>query len=297
MKFDKPACTTEEHCTILKQRGLVVEDPESLRISLDQIGYYRLTGYMYPFQFREGNHLFKENVTFQIIENHYRFDKRFRLLLIEVIEQIEIAIRAKICNTMCLKYGAHWYLMKDLFINNDFHDNFITEIEKHCNESSEVFIKKYLNTYSDPALPPAWMMMETITFRKMAVLYKNLKDTEEKKLIANSYALAVNIFESWLQSLNFVRNCCAHHLRLWNRRLPIKPVIPRRKNNRFLKEVTEATDQQMYGILSCILFLLKTINPNSDFKLRLKKLFEDHPSVNIAYMGFVGEWKSEDIWL
>lgn len=297
MKFEKPACTTQQHCLILKERGLIVEDLEKLQTSLDQIGYYRLTGYMYPFQSKEGNHLFKDNVTFQIIEEHYCFDKQFRLLLIDAIEQIEIAVRSKICNIMCLRYGAHWYLDKSLFTDHNFHDGFVREVTKHCIESSEVFIKKYLSTYTNPVLPPTWMVMETISFRKMAMLYRCLKDTNEKKAIAGSFSVVVNIFESWLLSLNYVRNCCAHHLRLWNRKLPVRPIVPRRKNNRFLKDITEATDQQMYGILSCILFLLKTINPTSDFKSRLKKLFEDHPSVNIAYMGFAGEWESEEIWL
>lgn len=111
------------------------------------------------------------------------------------------------------------------------------------------------------------------------MLYRCLKDTDEKKAIAGSFSVVVNIFESWLLSLNYVRNCCAYHLRLWNRKLPIRPIVPRRKNNRFLKEISESTDQQMYGMLSCILFLLNTINPQSDFKQNLKGLFKDHPTL------------------
>jgi len=296
MRFEKPACTTERHCEILRERGLIIEDAEKAKRYLDQIGYYRLTGYMYPFQSRDGDHQFKNDITFQLIVEHYLFDKKLRLLLLDAIERIEISIRSKICNVMCLAYGAHWYMDRNLFVDQSFHSNFILEIKKNCAESSELFIRKYASIYTEPELPPAWMIMETISFRKMAMLYRSLRDTDEKKAIARSYSVVVNIFESWLLSLNFVRNCCAHHLRLWNRRLPVRPIIPKRKNNRFLENITEETDRQLYGILSCMLFLLHPINANSRFKDELIGLFKNYPTVNISYMGFQEGWESEKIW-
>ena len=33
---------------------------------------------------------------------------------------------------------------------------------------------------------------------------------------------------SWLHVMSFLRNICAHHARLWNRELEIRPLIPRK---------------------------------------------------------------------
>lgn len=73
------------------------------------------------------------------------------------------------------------------------------------------------------------MVFEIFTFGQIASLFENLKDTEEKKLIAAEYGTVVPILESWLKSINYIRNCCAHHSRLWNRKIPLKPLIPERK--------------------------------------------------------------------
>ena len=73
--FNKPAQTTEQLCNKLIERGLVVKDPAQLMLYLKNVGYYRLTGYIYPFQLADRSHNFKEDVDFELIEEHYQFDK------------------------------------------------------------------------------------------------------------------------------------------------------------------------------------------------------------------------------
>ena len=34
------------------------------------------------------------------------------------------------------------------------------------------------------------------------------------------------VFASWLRSLNYLRNVCAHHSRLWNRNIVDQPRLP-----------------------------------------------------------------------
>ena len=176
------------------------------------------------------------------------------------------------------------------------HAEFVRNIESYCKDASETFIKSYNSKYDDPKSPPSWMVMETLTFGKLTSLYENLKDNDEKKLIAKQYKVVVPLFQSWLKSINFIRNASAHHSRLWNRRIPIKPAIPSRKNNRFLTHIDSETDKRLYGVLSCMLFLINNISPKSKFKERLLALFIEHSSVNIEYMGFHHKWKEEEIW-
>ena len=85
MDFHKPAQNSEEHYELLLKRGLVIKDKEEFYHYLDHIGYYRLTGYMYPFQAKDGSHKFKPGTDFNSIVNHYIFDRKLRLLLLDAI--------------------------------------------------------------------------------------------------------------------------------------------------------------------------------------------------------------------
>lgn len=250
---------------------------------------------MYPFQIDE-KHIFKKGVNFDTILNHYLFDKKLRLLLMDYIERIEVSFRANICNIMSLEFGPHWYLNSDLFYDENLHQELVKNIKEYCKGASETFIKSYNSKYDNPECPPSWMVLETLTFGSLASLFENLKDNDQKKEIAQTYNVVVPLFQSWLKSINFIRNACAHHSRLWNRRIPLKPTIPRRKGNKFLIYIDDETDKSLYGILSCMLFVINSISPKSKFKERLKGLFSEYSEVNILYMGFHDKWKEEDIW-
>ena len=49
-----------------------------------------------------------------------------------------------------------------------------------------------------------------------------------KRKIAFEYGIPDSHFASWMHALSYVRNVCAHHKRLWNRQLQIKPQFPSR---------------------------------------------------------------------
>ncbi len=295
-EFTKSPKTTAEHLELLIERGLQISNEDRLIKYLNHIGYYRLSGYMYPFQVSDGSHKFKDATSFDKVLNHYIFDKKLRLLLLDYIERIEVSFRANICNSFSLQFGSHWFLDSNLFNNSSYHTDLISKVRNYCSDASEIFIKSYNQKYDFPDCPPAWMVMETLTFGNLASMYENLKDNDQKKSVAESYNTVVPLFESWLKSINFIRNSCAHHSRLWNRRIPLKPKIPTRKGKRFLEQIDENTDKNLFGILSCMLFILNSISPNSQFKNRLKALFEEFPDVNIRHMGFHENWEQEAIW-
>lgn len=296
MKFSKPPKNSEELFDILIERGLLIEDPARFHKYMKTIGYYRLTGYMYPLQLSAGNHGFKDRTTFSFILDHYKFDKQLRILLLNEIEKIEIAFRSIVCNTYALWHGAHWYMNREHFNDGKRHEVLIRDISEYCRDTSDLFIKNYNFKYTEPTLPAAWMIFEILTFGQLASLYENLKDTEEKKLIAKEFGTQVAIFQSWIKSINYVRNCCAHHSRIWNKKIPLKPMIPQRKANRFLKQIDEETNKRLFGIISCMLYLSNKVSPGSNFKGRIKELFLLYPEINKGYMGFHREWELESIW-
>lgn len=92
--FTKRFESSENFVNLLESRGLQICDRNKAIQYLDNIGYYRLSAYMYPLlKMPKIVHLYKESSTFEKVMMLYRFDKKLRLLMFNEIEKIEIAIR------------------------------------------------------------------------------------------------------------------------------------------------------------------------------------------------------------
>ena len=92
--FTKRFESSENLVDLLESRGLQICDRNKAIQYLDNIGYYRLSAYMYPLlKMPKTAHLYKEGSTFKKVMMLYRFDKKLRLLMFNEIEKIEIAIR------------------------------------------------------------------------------------------------------------------------------------------------------------------------------------------------------------
>jgi abortive infection bacteriophage resistance protein len=290
----------------LKNRGLTIENEEKALHLLENISYFRLSGYWYPlFTFPKSNKIFKPGASFNAAFNLYCFDRELRKLVTSELEKIEIAIRAKMIYDLSHAYGPFWFNNRSLFHNLQKHTESMAKLTSEKERSDEVFIKDFNRIYSDP-LPPSWMILEISSFGNLSSFYYNLKPGLCKRLIANHFGLEENVFESWLHCLVYVRNICAHHARLWNRILSISPRIPLNPLNQWLKTV-EIKDpcnekgylkvnKRTYFLLSMIIYLLNTINPNHSFSLKIKELIKKYPLTDIRAMGFTQNWESENLW-
>ena len=136
--------------------------------------------------------------------------------------------------------------------------------------------------------------MEVTSFGSLSMLYKLLKPSLPKRKIANFYGVSDSVFESWLHSIVYVRNICAHHSRLWNKTLRIQPLFPRKVSNTFIS--TPVRNDRLYYVLCIIQYLLLTVNPNTTFSARLKALLAEFPSVDVRAMGFPKDWDKEPLW-
>src|SRR3954454_12193744 len=111
--FQKPALSPSDLLTHLEQRGLGIPDRPAALFALNKIGYYRLLIYMRPLQ--DPSKEFKTGVVFGDIVDLYDFDRQLRLLCLDAIERIEVALRAAIINEVGVVYGPHFYLERRHF--------------------------------------------------------------------------------------------------------------------------------------------------------------------------------------
>ncbi len=303
--YTKPALTYSEQLQQLKSRGLIIEDDAKALFLLENISYYRLSGYWYPLlQQPKASHLFKPNASFNLSFELYCFDRELRKLVNAELEKIEVAIRAKIIYILAHRYGPFWVTDSHLFSDPAKYSSTLYKLTQECNRSREDFIVAFRNNYTDP-LPPSWMILEISSFGILSSLYQNLKSNRTKRAIANYFGLDQSTFASWLHSMVYIRNICAHHSRLWNKTLSITPILPVNPNKLWLAVTTTADtrdgtissiNNRTYCILSMIIYFLQTINPHHQFKERFFALLKKYDKVDPAAMGFTPDWKSEYLW-
>ncbi len=90
MNYTKPPLLYAEQLKLLTGRGLIINDVISAELYLQHISYYRLSAYMIPFQGKKD--VFNADTTFEKIVDLYVFDRELRLLVLDAIERIEIAV-------------------------------------------------------------------------------------------------------------------------------------------------------------------------------------------------------------
>lgn len=316
MKYDKRPIDTAEQISKLRGRYLIVEDEVTASQYLQNISYYRLRAYTYPFQDNsEGSdHEFlRRDISFQDIIDLYCFDRRLRSLLFNAIEKIEVALRTRIALEYSVDEGTgHWFLNHRLY---DKHDKFVAltrnetidgkkvlgDLMKEVARSNEEFIVHYFNKYGEPEFPPAWMTLEVVSMGMLSKLFYALANTNKSsKAITRGLGLhKVGILKNWIHALSSLRNHCAHHSRIWNRRFTISLSFPYQTDVPFLsqEEAGAIRNNKLFAYISVILYVLQIISPDSSFKTKLLQLLEDRPKlVKFKDMGFPDGWKNYTLW-
>ena len=292
--YTKAALTYKQQLIRLKERGLHIPDEEYFLHLLEVKSYYRLSGYWYPLLKNKKEHIFKEGASFDTAYKIYCFDRELRHLVMAELEKIEVAIRAKMIYILSHSFGPFWYQNKALFKNIEKHKQLLDKLKAEYHRSDEEFILAFKKKYSNP-LPPSWMLLEVTSFGTLSVLYNNLKPGIDKRNIAKHFGLADKVFSSWLHSIVYLRNVCAHHSRLWNRAMSIQPLMPKKTYHTWLNR-KNIFNNNTYFMLSMLVYLMNRIKNENDIVHRFKALLDKYPNIHPAAMGFVKNWEQEPLW-
>lgn len=296
-RYNKPPLDIAMQVARLKARGLLIPDEDYAVQTLANISFYRLRAYTFPYQDNEDpDHPFIVDVSFDEIIQVYDFDRALRLLIFDALEKIEVSFRTKIIYQMSLAHGGHWQDDRTLFHNLANYERDRGKLIDEVTRSSEPFIKHYKAAYHHPVNPPSWMSMEVVSMGLLSRFFANLKTSPQKQAIARAYGLPnASILESWMHAISSLRNICAHHGRLWNRRLTLIPRLHTDKRYPFLQN-RAFNHNKIYGTLSCMCYLLTRIDPRCTFKVRLKALVKRQGQVTLKEMGFPLDWEVEPLW-
>lgn len=298
---------------LLQARGLYVDDRAAALDYLERLGYYRLSGYWYPLRRideaasqAQGKPVrldeFVPGSRFEDVVRLYVFDKKLRLLALDALERIEMAVRVDVAhllgerdpraheNADCL----HGNFTKKRISKGPDKDKTPHQVwlEKYRSllhrARKEPFVAHHMQHYG--ALP-IWVAIEVWDFGLLSKLFAGMK-YDDQQSIARMYAAPDGkAFSQWLRSLNFIRNVSAHHSRLWNVNVlelsPVPDDWPRelRRNRPFF--------------YFCLMQrLLRVICPNSSWGRRLVSLLrtEFPAAFSLTEFGVFPGWEDWPLW-
>jgi len=316
--YNKPYLAPAEQVALLISRGMEITDPSKAESCLARIGYYRLSAYFYPFRksIRTNNGIeildeFRDETSFTTAFDLYVFDKKLRLLVLDALERIEVAIRTDIS----LQLGKHspWALQNPDLLDGNFskkaansgtsktkHDEWILRLKNKFERSKEDFAKHFKSKYSEP-IPPIWIAVELWDFGTLSHFYAGMKIPDRDNIAVNYGIPDGRILQSWLRCLNDIRNICAHHSRLWNRPLVAAPILPKGGQIDGLQHIIQdnnARTRLYCALLLMRIFLIK-INPSSTWHERLKNHVATLPTnqtLSEGKAGFPNGWREQPVW-
>lgn len=212
------------------------------------------------------------------------------------------------CAWILGKHEKFAYLRPDLF-----HESFSKHLEsktgltkhhawlsKHAaliNRSNEDFIRHNKGKYGLPLA--VWVACEVWDFGTLSTLFAGMTEADQDT-ISTEYGISNGrVFASWLRSLNYLRNVCAHHSRLWNRNIVDQPKLPPQEQAPSLAAFHDDAQRRArpFMLLCITQHLMSVINPSSSWGKRFKALLEndfpnlDHLTINLEGMGADHDWQ------
>lgn len=302
--YRKPALSFAEQISHLESSGMEFFDKEQALKELSSISYYRLSGYWYPFRIRNNlghvTNSFELKTNFNSVITLYELDRKLRGLVLDAIERVEVAVRTQFTYHVGHQYGAFGHTQAVNFHPKFKHQRWLQKLEEETQRSSDDFIRHYAEKYEGFPTLPIWMLTEVMSLGALSFGYNGLlndrkKGVEDKKAVSQHFNVHHKKLGDWLHILTYIRNICAHHSRLWNRELAIRPD----KNNarEWRPPLTPRNDRVFY-ILLMLRHLLRATGNGDDWAVEVNQLLEqisDNTRWRAA-MGLPEDWREHPIW-
>lgn len=319
--YNHPWMSFEDQVELLTERGLVVTDNTAALDYLDRLGYYRLSAYWYPFrdyvlEATEGTRQinvryldkFVKNAKFQDAVELYVFDKKLRLLALDALERIEVAVRVDIAYLLGKRDPFAYENPTELHGNfsrqnnrSSKHERWLSKYQSILERSSEEFVAHYKQTYGFPL--PIWVAIELWDFGLLSWFFGGMKYLDKESLAEKYGVGSGQAFGSWIRGFNYVRNICAHHSRLWNRNMVERPMM---SNGRTPSDFDHFVDRgdllaRPFVFFCMMQLMMKQICPSSSWGTRVKELLGNFPDpccgrASVSDIGTIEGWESWELW-
>lgn len=316
--YSKPHLTYRQQVDLLRSRGLVINDRDRAEEMLTRIGYYRLSGYWYPFRVPDGasrGNRFVAGTTFDQVLALYDMDRRLKLLVLEAVERVEIAMRVQVGYTLG-KRDPHAHLHPQ-YLDGKFtrraanqstsrYDTWLERVRQAQDRSTEEFVQHFRDNYEGRL--PVWVVTEIMDFGLLSYLYAGSRRDDRDAIAAHFGVLDAQgrgngaALANWLQVLNYVRNVCAHHSRLWNRNMTVQVATRHLSSVPMLSHIhgsDASAAHRVYASLCVLGFLVRQVAPDQPWCADLHLPLDTGLAAakrSATEMGFPSGWEHQPLW-
>jgi abortive infection bacteriophage resistance protein len=326
VEYSKPWLPVDSQVEKLVASGLRISDRDEAAKLLQIVGYYRLTGFLYPFRASQRTHdengrqnvrILNRYVTGTSLEDAVlliNFDRKLRLLVLEGVERVEIALRTQIGHTIG-RLGPFAHEDKATFVSSYSEprvdkdtgvrlpsrmDEWLTRIHERRDGSDEAFVAHFRTKYDGQM--PIWALTELFELGHLSRLYPGLRNDLATEVAAAFGVPQKRLMMSWIATINYIRNIAAHHARLFNRKLVIAPKRPTEGHIPLLDHLRDPGPPKQFGAysaLAVVAYLLRSINPGGDWAQRVAthlRAFPAHRALGVESMGLFPGWLDLELW-
>ena len=295
----------DEQISIMKNKGLIIDDIDKTKDILLRENYFFINGYRMLFMKSKNEKKFIEGVSFDDIYAVFQFDRNLRNILFKNLLIVENNLKSVISYNFSRKYGIKEknYLKASNFSQdikkvrqvNDVLNKVKRQIKLNGRQHSATL--HYLSNYG---YVPLWILVKLLSFGMVNELYSILKP-EDKLSIAEYYNLDVETLGIYIGLLSNYRNLCAHEDIVYDHKT--QKVIPDTIYHRDLN-IPLVNDEYEYGKndIFSVVIMLKFMLKDSDFRDFVNEVsyeldlldgrVDSIPQSKILdIMGFVPNWK------
>lgn len=222
--------------------------------------------------------------------------------MLDAIERIEVGVRVAIAHESG-KIDPFFHCRPDLLgVTRKTMPAYVQFFSKHSSLerlSKEEFVKHFRKEYDGEI--PIWVAIELWEFGLITQFY-SLLDAKTKYQVSSGFGLKPDTMASWLETLRYLRNVCAHHARLWNRELveiPAKPSPGECPSVDHAFTSGTGTNSKLYPTLCLTAALILRLHPTTKWHLRIKAhlhAFKATPHYSLRDMAAPGGWDAEPLW-
>lgn len=273
----------------LRRQGLSIRDTHAAKEALLDIGYYRLSFYLYPFRnaslpekYRQGRDGYPQGAYFEDAVALYRLDLHLRSLLLHYTLRLEVNFRTALVYYGSLRYSSDecWFA-NPANVSAEYLRRFERVVYTNAFRRNPI-IAEHHRQNRRAKYAPAWKTIELMTMGEVLKLYRSLLDQNLKREIARNFAIPSEAtFDNYMDAVRQLRNSCAHTGTIFD----FSPTSPIGKGPAQLASTEE--HRNLMGLIRVMSYLLRhiSIGTSRRFLHDLQTLLDQFtPSPVIAYI-------------
>jgi len=273
--MEKQFKSLDEQISILKEKGLIIEDEEFAKEILLRENYFFINGYRTLLMNSYQDKTFILGATFKELYSIFLFDRYIRNILFKNLMVIENQLKSVVSYQLSRKYGYRDkdYLNVKNFTKEKFKNRRVKDIiekmkrQVRNNGAHHMATQHYITNYG---YIPMWVMVKVLSFGIVCELYSILKN-EDQVSVADMFGVNTNYMESFLPILSNYRNLCAHEDIVYDHRTE-KGIVNTPYHQKLHIPIMD--DEYIYGKndIFSVFIIFKYLLRKDDFRMMMREV-------------------------